>query len=61
MCLLQLAAALSEMRTKLATEHEMSAKTHKELEADLGDTKHRLLDVQHHLAMAEKVRRPVHR
>ena len=44
------------MKTKHASDQEMNAKNQQELTSDLTTTKHQLLDVQHQLSMAEKVK-----
>lgn len=51
----EMAQAFKAVKTQLATELEMNAKTQKELECDLSSTKHQLLDIQHQLNLAEKV------
>lgn len=52
----QLTETLKLMRNQLTTEIEMKDKSASELENNLTSTKHALLDVQHQLTMAEKVR-----
>ena len=51
----QLSSALASMQSKMSSAAELSAKNQLELKTDLTDTKHKLLDVQHQLNMAEKV------
>lgn len=51
----EMAQAFKAVKTQLASELEMNAKTQKELEQDLSSTKHQLLDIQHQLNLAEKV------
>ena len=43
----------------MSSESELSAKNAAELTSDLTTTKHTLLDVQHQLNMAEKVRKRI--
>ena len=51
----ELAEAFKAVKTQMASELELNAKTQKEMETDLSTTKHSLLEIQHQLNMAEKV------
>lgn len=53
---LKLTETVKNLTYKMATESEMNQKTQLELEKDLVGAKHALLDVQHQLQMAEKVK-----
>ncbi len=46
---------MKSIRFQMTSEQEMNAKTQKELQGNLKDAKHALLDVQHQLKLAEKV------
>ena len=52
----EMAEAFKAVKTQMASELELNAKTQKDMEKDLSSTKHQLLDVQHQLNLAEKVR-----
>ena len=52
----ELAKAFKDVKAQMATELELSSKNQKELESDLTNTKHNLLEIQHQLTLAEKVR-----
>ena len=51
----EMAEAFKAVKTQMASELELNAKTQKDMEKDLSSTKHQLLDVQHQLNLAEKV------
>ncbi len=50
----ELSKAFRDVKAQMATELELSSKNQKELEGDLTSTKHKLLEIQHQLNMAEK-------
>lgn len=43
------------MRSQMDSENELNKKNQAELETDLTSTKHKLLEIQHQLKLAEKV------